>query len=318
LRERLTIPHRWTEADIPDQAGKIAVVTGGNVGLGHETVKALARKHAHVVIACRDVEKGSAARDRVLQSVPGASIEVMRLDLASLDSIRSFAGEFQARHDRLDLLVNNAGVMATPRLTTADGFELQLGTNHLGHFALTGYLVELILKTPLSRVVTVSSLGERFGRLDFADLMGEKFYNRWIAYCQSKLANVLFAYELQHRLEAAGATALSLAAHPGFASTNLRTKLRSQETPWFHRVSGFIIEWMSRSSAEQGALPQLYAATALGVRGGDYYGPDGLFQISGFPRRLRSSRGSYDESLADRLWKVSEELTAVEFVRLQL
>jgi NAD(P)-dependent dehydrogenase (short-subunit alcohol dehydrogenase family) len=148
--------------------------------------------------------------------------------------------------------------------------------------------------------------------------MGEKFYNRWIAYCQSKLANVLFAYELQHRLEAAGATALSLAAHPGFASTNLRTKLRSQETPWFHRVSGFIFEWMSRSSAEQGALPQLYAATAAGVRGGDYYGPDGLFQISGFPRRLRSPRGSYDESLADRLWKVSEELTAVEFVRLQL
>jgi NAD(P)-dependent dehydrogenase (short-subunit alcohol dehydrogenase family) len=308
----MTKRKHWISSDIPDQSGKIAIVTGGNVGLGYETVKALASKGAHVLLACRNLEKGIAARDRVQQLAPGVSIEVMRLDLANLASIRVFAEEFRAKYDRLHILVNNGGVMATPRLTTADGFELQFGTNHLGHFALAGLLLDLFLNSPMSRVVTVSSLAERFGRMNFHDLRGKKSYNRWIAYCQSKLANLLFAYELQRRLGAARSTAISLAAHPGFTSTNLRTKLRSQETPWFHRFSGIFFDWISRSSAEQGALPQLYAATAPDVRGGEYYGPDGLFQISGDPRRMKSSRQSYNEDLARRLWNVSEELTGIE------
>jgi NAD(P)-dependent dehydrogenase (short-subunit alcohol dehydrogenase family) len=307
----LTPSDQWTEANIPDQSGKVAIVTGGNAGLGYETVKALAGKGAHVVLACRTVEKGNAARGRILQSALQAAVEVLRLDLASLASIQEFAGEFRAKYDRLHLLVNNGGVMATPRSTTADGFELQLGTNHLGHFTLTGLLIDLILLTPTSRVVTVSSIGERFGWINMNDLMGKKFYERWIAYCQSKLANLLFTYELQRRLEAAKATTISLAAHPGFASTGLRTKLRSRETPWFHRISSVVFEWMSRSSAGQGALPQLYAATAPGVRGGEYYGPDGFFQMGGFPRRVKSSRRSYDKELAKNLWRVSEELTGV-------
>ena len=305
--------NEWTEADIPDQAGKITVVTGANIGLGYETVKALALKHAQVILACRDIEKGNTARDQVHHSVPDALIEVVRLDLASMDSIRQFAGAFKANHDQLHILVNNAGVMATPRYTTADGFELQFGTNHLGHFVLTGLLLDVLLKTHLSRVVTVSSLAERFVPINFNDLMGEKSYNRWTAYCQSKLANLLFAYELQRRLKSAGAATISLAAHPGFAATNLRAKLRAQGTPLFHRITGFVFDWVSQASAEKGALPQLYAATAPGVQGCDYYGPDGFFQTSGFPRRLSSSRRSYDGALANRLWKASEELTGVKF-----
>jgi NAD(P)-dependent dehydrogenase (short-subunit alcohol dehydrogenase family) len=304
--------HKWTVEDIPDQAGKVALVTGGNSGLGYETVKALARKRAHVVLACRDTVKGNAARDQVCRQTPQALIEVMQLDLASLASIRQFAQAFKLNHDRLHILVNNAGVMATPRRTTADGFELQFGTNHLGHFALTGLLLDVLLKTPNSRVVTVSSTAERMGRINLGDLMSENSYERWIAYGQAKLANVLFAYELQRRLNAAGASTISLAAHPGFAATNLRTKLMTQETPFFHRVLNRFFEGLSQS-AEMGVLPQLYAATAPDVRGGEYYGPGGFLQRAGYPKRLRSSRRSYDETLAKQLWKVSEELTGIKY-----
>jgi protochlorophyllide reductase len=303
----------WQTQDIPDQTGKIALVTGGNSGLGYESVKALARKNASVILACRDMGKGEAARKRIIEGWPGAGIEVIPLDLASLASIRQFAGRLKEKYDRLDILINNAGVMATPRSETVDGFELQFATNHLGHFALTGRILEVLLATPQSRVVTVSSLGERFFRINFSDLMGRRFYYRWVAYCQSKRANMLFAYELQRRLARAGAQTISLAAHPGFTSTNLRAKLLSPETPLFQRMVGAFGELISRSSAEMGALPQLYAATAPAVSGGEYYGPDGFLQLSGHPRQVRSSRRSHDREAARRLWEISEKLTGVRY-----
>jgi protochlorophyllide reductase len=307
----LQVQMKWQTGDIPDQTGKIALVTGGNSGLGYESVKALARKNASVVLTSRDMGKGEAARKRIIEGWPGARIEVIPLDLASLASIRQFAGVIHEKYDQLNILINNAGVMATPKSETADGFELQFGTNHLGHFALTGWLLELVLATPQSRVVTVSSLGEWFFPINFSDLMGRRFYYRWIAYCQSKLANLLFAYELQRRLAGAGVHPISLAAHPGFTSTNLRAKLLSPETPLFQRMVGAFGELISRSSAEMGALPQLYAATAPAVSGGEYYGPDGFLQLSGYPRQVRSSRRSHDRETARRLWEISETLTGI-------
>ena len=304
--------HRWTIEDMPDLAGKVALVTGGNSGLGFETVKALAGKRAQVILACRDTAKGFAARDQICQQTPDASIEVMQLDLANLASVRQFVEEFVAKHDQLHILLNNAGVMATPHRTTADGFELQFGTNHLGHFALTGLLLEVLLNTPNSRVVTLSSLAEKMGRIKFDDLMSEKSYERWLAYGQSKQANVLFAYELQRKLDAVEASTISLAAHPGVAATNLRTKLMTGETPFLHRIQGYFWEIISQG-VEMGVLPQLYAATAPDVKGGEFYGPGGFLQRAGYPQKVRSSRKSYDESLARKLWAVSENLTGVKY-----
>lgn len=302
----------WRADDVPDQSGRTIVVTGANSGLGLESIRVLVRKRAHAILACRDLERGQAARERVLQETPGASIEVMRLDLASLDSIRAFAAALPARCERIDVLMCSAGVMATPRRTTADGFELQFGTNHLGHFALTGLLLPMIRYVPRSRIVAVSSTGERYGRIRFDDLMGERSYDRWRAYGQSKLANVLFAYELQRRLAAARSPTISLAAHPGFAATGLRHELRTTEPSRFQRMLGHVFEGISQS-AEMGVLPLLYAATAIGVQGGEYYGPDGFLERTGWPKRLRSSRRSYDAELARRLWDVSAELTGVSY-----
>jgi NAD(P)-dependent dehydrogenase (short-subunit alcohol dehydrogenase family) len=308
----MAIKHKWTSEDIPDQAGRVALVTGGNSGLGFETVKALAGKHAHVILACRDTAKGNAAQDHVCQQTPDASIEVMPLDLASLASVRQFAEAFTLKHNQLHILINNAGVMATPHRTTADGFELQFGTNHLGHFALTGLLLDVLLKTPNSRVVTVSSMAEQMGRINLDDLMSEKSYERWTAYSQSKLANVLFAHELQRKLNAERASTISLAVHPGVTATNLRTKLMTRETPLLHRIQGHFWEMLSQS-VEMGALPQLYAATASNVKGGAFYAPGGFLQRAGYPKKVRSSRRSYDETLAKQLWAVSEKLTGVEY-----
>ena len=308
----MTMKYKWTSEDIPDQTGRIALVTGGNSGLGFETVKALAGKCAHVILACRDMAKGNAARDQICQQTPDALIEVLPLDLASLDSVRQFAEAFIAKHNQLHILINNAGVMATPHQTTADGFELQFGTNHLGHFALTGLLLGILLKTPKSRVVVVSSIAEKMGRIHFDDVMREKSYERWMAYSQSKLANVLFAYELQRKLVTANTSTISLAVHPGVTATNLRTKLMTRETPLLHRVQSYFWEIISQS-VEMGVLPQLYAATAPNVKGGEFYGPGGFLQRAGYPGRLRSSRRSYDESLARQLWAVSEKLTGIEY-----
>lgn len=270
------------------------------------------RPGAHLILACRNPIKGDAARRRLLDESPDGTVEVMPLDLANLASVRAFAETFLAAGRPLHVLMNSAGVMATPRETTADGFELQFGTNHLGHFALTGLLLERLLATPSSRVVTVTSLAEGYGRIPFGDLAGERFYERWLAYGNSKLANVLFAYELQRRLEAAGASTLSVAAHPGFAATDLRADLRTRERSLLHRVLGHVFEAMSQSAA-MGALPQLMAATADGVSGGAYYGPGGLFQRAGYPQRVRSSRRSRDPELARCLWEVSERLTGVAY-----
>jgi NAD(P)-dependent dehydrogenase (short-subunit alcohol dehydrogenase family) len=275
-------------------------------------VKALASKHAHVILACRNTEKGQVAKDQIGQHTPKASIEVMPLDLASLASVRQFAEAFQSNHGQLHILINNAGVMATPYRTTVDGFELQFGTNHLGHFALTGLLLDVLLKTPNSRVVSVSSMAEQMGRINFDDLLSEKSYERWTAYSQSKLANVLFAYELQRKLSAVSASTISLAVHPGVAATDLRVKLMTRETPLFHRIQGYFWEFLSQS-VEKGALPQLYAATVPSVKGGEFYAPGGFLQRAGYPKKVRSSRRSYDEALAQQLWTVSEQLTGIAY-----
>lgn len=302
---------KWTANDMPDQTGRVAIVTGANVGLGYESALALARKGAQVVMASRDQAKGQKALNNLKAAVPGAKIELIRLDLADLASVRTFANEFKARYDRLDLLLNNAGVMAIPRRETADGFEMQLGTNHLGHFALTGLLLDLLLKTPGSRIVNTSSSAQYMGRMNFEDPQLRQNYSRWGAYGQSKLANVLFTHELQRRLAQAGSTTISASVHPGGAHTNLQTtsfnangnRLAVRLTPVFGRLL--------LQSAEMGALPQLYAATAPDVKGGEFFGP--RFFVMGYPVRAKAARRSYNEADARRLWNLSEELTGVHY-----
>ncbi len=294
----------WTSGDVPGQQGRLAVVTGANTGLGFETAQVLAGRGASVVLAVRDTEKGKRAAARITGTVPGANVMVQPLDLTSLDSIRAAASELRARHPRIDLLVNNAGVMFTPRQTTRDGFELQFGTNHLGHFALTGLLLEQMLPVPGSRVVTVSSLAHRIrARIDFDDLQGERSYSRVAAYSQSKLANLMFTYELQRRLSGAGTT-VAVAAHPGLAATEL-----ARYTP---AASAALARLISQKPA-MGALPVLRAATDPGVLGGQYYGPRRLLGTRGYPELARSSGQSRDTAIQRRLWTASEELTGVTF-----
>ncbi len=292
----------WTFADLPDLSGRTAVVTGANTGLGYETATALAARGAQVVLAVRNLDKGKAAADLIGRAHPGADVSVQELDLTSLTSIADAANELRSRHDQLDLLINNAGVMMTPRSTTKDGFELQFGTNHLGHFAFTGRLMELLLATPLSRVVTVSSLGHRIGRIRFDDLQSERGYRRIGAYGQSKLANLLFTYELQRRLHATDTVAL--AAHPGASSSELSRYLPNAIQLVFRPLD---------QSAEMGALPTLRAATDPHASGGDYYGPGGVAELRGYPKVVASSARSHDVDVARRLWSVSEELTGVTF-----
>jgi NAD(P)-dependent dehydrogenase (short-subunit alcohol dehydrogenase family) len=296
---------KWTSDDVPGQQGRLAVVTGANTGLGFETAQVLAARGASVVLAVRDVEKGKRAAARIAGSAPGANVMVQPLDLTSLDSIRAAADELRDKHPRIDLLINNAGVMFTPRQTTHDGFELQFGTNHLGHFALTGLLLERMLPVPGSRVVTVSSIGHRLGaRINFDDLQGERSYSRVGAYGQSKLANLMFTYELQRRLSGAGTT-IAVAAHPGFANTEL-----TRNSP---AIAAFFYVRVISQKAAMGALPVLRAATDPGVLGGQYYGPGGFFGARGYPKLAESSRQSHDTAIQRRLWTVSEELTGVTF-----
>ena len=303
----------WTAADLPDLTGKTIVITGANSGLGYESALALAGAGAHVVLACRDQEKGRAAERLIRAAHPRASTELVALDLASLADIRRAATALRDAHPRIDILLNNAGVMALPYRKTTDGFEMQLGTNHLGHFALTGLLLEALLATPGARVVTVSSGAHRIGAIRFDDPQWQRGYRKWRAYGQSKLANLLFTYELQRRLDAAGAGMLSVAAHPGYAATNLQAAgPRMEGSSLMERITDLGNRLFAQSAA-MGALPQLYAATAPGVRGGEYYGPESLGELWGSPKRVESNARSRDTYAAARLWALSERLTGVTY-----
>lgn len=297
----------WTAADIPDQTGRVAVITGANTGLGLETARELASAGAHVVLAVRDPARGQGAIDDIRAGVPDADLELLRLDLASLDSIRDAADELGERHPRIDLLINNAGVMYTPYQETADGFELQMGTNHLGHYAWTGRTLDRLLGVDGSRVVTVSSMGHRLTPgIDVGHVKGEGRYQRVIAYGRSKLANLLFTYELQRRLAAADAPTAALAAHPGGSDTEL-----VRHVP-FPAITGPGARLVTQSAA-MGALPTLRAATDPDAEAGTYYGPDGFLETRGHPVVVRSNRRSRDRDLQRGIWTVSEELTGVTF-----
>jgi NAD(P)-dependent dehydrogenase (short-subunit alcohol dehydrogenase family) len=300
---------KWTTADVPDQSGRVAVVTGANTGLGYHTAAALVETGAHVVLAVRNTEKGNHALARIAAAYPNADVTLQELDLGSLDSVRNAATALRKAYPRIDLLVNNAGVMWTPRQLTADGFEMQLGTNHLGHFALTGLLLDNLLPVRGSRVVTVSSSGHRFrAAIHFDDLQSEQHYDRFAAYGQSKLANLLFTYELQRRLATQQKNTIAVAAHPGAASTELARNAPTLVKPLFAAVGPFLFQ-----NAAMGALPTLRAATDPGVEGGQYYGPDGLGEQRGHPKLVSSSGQSHNEDLQRRLWAISEELTGVTY-----
>jgi NAD(P)-dependent dehydrogenase (short-subunit alcohol dehydrogenase family) len=300
----------WTTADIPRQDGRIAVVTGANSGLGYHVARELGRAGAHVVLACRDAQRGQEAVGRILADVPGADLEVRALDLASLASVRAFAA---AAPERIDLLINNAGVMAPPYRTTADGFELQFGTNYLGHFALTGLLLERLEATEAPRVVTAGSNMHKMGKLTWDDLQSERKYRKWTAYGTSKLANVMFAFELQRRATAAGSKLHSSAAHPGWAATDLYVKgARVGNATLQEKVMSIPTRYLAQSSGD-GALPTLYAATAPGVPPGAYTGPSKRMETVGPPTLVKGNARSRDEGDARRLWEVSEQLTGVHF-----
>jgi NAD(P)-dependent dehydrogenase (short-subunit alcohol dehydrogenase family) len=293
----------WMTNDIPDQTGKVAIVTGANSGIGYETARALAQKGATMIMACRDMDKANKAALQIQTENPAGKIEVMQLDLGDLDSVHTFVDEFNNRFNQLDLLINNAGIMHPPFGQTKQGFETQCGVNHLGHFALTGLLLDVIMRTPASRVVTVSSLYHMFGRIDFENLNAEKSYSPSAAYSQSKLANLLFTYELQRRLEIAGSDTIATAAHPGWTETNLQ-----QHSGMLKFLNRFFAQ-----TPEMGALPTLRAATAVDVRGGDYYGPNKRMGLVGYPKKIKSTGRSHDTAVAAKLWAESEELTGVHY-----
>ncbi|SIK96161.1 Putative short-chain dehydrogenase/reductase [Mycobacteroides abscessus subsp. abscessus] len=298
---------KWSTTDIPDQTGRIAIVTGANTGLGLETAKALAAHGAHVVLAVRNAEKGKAAAEAITTAHSNADVTLQSLDLSSLESVRRASDELKARYDKIDLLINNAGVMWTEKSSTADGFELQFGTNHLGHYAFTGLLLERLLPVEGSRVVTVSSIGHRIrAAIHFDDLQWERDYDRVAAYGQSKLANLLFTYELQRRL--AGTNTVALAAHPGGSNTEL-----ARNSPLWVRAVFDVVAPVLVQGADMGALPTLRAATDPAALGGQYYGPDGFMEQRGNPKVVASSEQSYNLDLQRRLWSVSEELTDVVF-----
>lgn len=295
--------HNWSADRLPDQTGRVAIVTGSNSGIGFETARALAKNGATVVMACRNLDKANPKAEEIRVDNPSGSVEVMELDLSDLESVRRFADAFRAKHSRLDLLINNAGIMVPPYGKTAQGFETQFGVNHLGHFALTGSLLDLIVNTPGSRIVNVSSVAHYFGRIVFSDLNWENGYNAQAAYGQSKLANLLFTYELQRRLAGAGKNALVVAAHPGWTETNLQEHAKG-------------VKFLNRFFAQEppmGALPTLYAATESDVNGAEYYGPSGFLEMNGPPKRVKSNRRSHDANVAERLWNVSEDLTGTHF-----
>jgi NAD(P)-dependent dehydrogenase (short-subunit alcohol dehydrogenase family) len=310
----------WTTDNIPDLTGKVIIVTGANSGLGYEAAKEFARKGAQTIMACRDMNKAQAALAQIQVEIPHAPAEIMQLDLASLQSIHRFAEAFTEKYDRLDVLLNNAGIMMPPMSrydTTEDGFERQFGINHLGHFALTGVLIDLLRRTPGSRVVNVSAVVHHAGKMDFDNLMYEngRGYSPTRAYCRSKLANLLFTYELQRRFEAAGVNAIAVAAHPGGSDTNLYRYITGK---WWGRLLRPVLNRPALNrifmqSAAMGALPSIRAATDPNVTGGQYYGPGGLLGVKGYPVVAKSNKASHNKADAQQLWRVSEELTGVRY-----
>ncbi|MBN1215794.1 MAG: SDR family NAD(P)-dependent oxidoreductase [Candidatus Lokiarchaeota archaeon] len=292
----------WKFKDIPSQTGKVAIVTGANRGIGFEVVKTLARKGAQVIMACRNLDNSEKAKEKILSEYPNVKIDIIHLDLANLSSIREFVTKFQEKYSRLDILCNNAGIFQAPQQKTVDGFELHFGTNHLGHFALTGLLIEMIIETINSRIITMSSWGHKFGEIHFDDLDLDKNYSKGKAYAQSKLANLLFAYELQRKLEFKRRIVLSNASHPGWTRTKLSKSIIIRI---FNPFMGM--------KPEKGALSMIYAATASEAEGGAYYGPNGRLGIKGYPIKVKSSEKSHNLELAKRLWEVSEDLTGIKF-----
>ena len=306
---------RWTEGNIPDLSGRVIMVTGANSGIGYEAARAFAQHGAHVVLACRNRTKAEVAVASIVEVTTSPSVEILDIDLADLDSVAAGAKQFLSDHDRLDVLVNNAGLMALPHQTTAQGFEMQLGVNHLAPFALTGLLLDRLLATDGSRVVAISSMGHRPGKINFDDLQSEKRYSPWVAYFQSKLANLLFTYELQRKLASHGQSTIAVAAHPGGSRTNL-----GHENPGgiVNSIANFgrpLIERMMQPAA-MGALPTLRAAVDPAVVGGEYYGPDGFMEQRGYPKLVQSTKRSHDPDVAQRLWSVSESLTGVGYSAL--
>ena len=299
----------WTADAIPDQSGRLALITGASSGLGLETARALVLRGATVVLGCRSRQRSEQARTSLLADAAGGAIDLLDLDLADLASVRAAARELADRYGRLDLLINNAGVMGMPRSLTSDGFEMQFGVNHLGHYALTMALLPLLRARPASRVVTVTSGAQYFGRIAFDDLQGERRYDRWAAYGQSKLANVMFALELQQQLLAAGADVLSLAAHPGIARTNLQPASVAASGSWFEPLAYRVMGPLMQSSV-MGALPQLFAATAPAARPGGHYGPDQLGGMRGHPKAVPVAPAATDGQQRLKLWQLSEQLTA--------
>ena len=302
---------KWTAANISDQTGKRAIVTGGNSGIGLSAARELARAGARVTIGSRDAGRGNAAADAIRAAIPSAKIDSAVLDLADLSSIRTFA---ESQNEPLDLLINNAGVMAPKqRKTTADGFELQFGTNHLGHFALTGRLVPLLSAAPAARVVTVSSIAHRNGQIYFDDLQAEKSYDAFARYRQSKLANLLFGFELQRWFERTGRRASSIVVHPGVTKSNLFLSGMGAHLGFFAKPMSAFVGAISGQATDKGALPTLYAATSPDAKGGAYYGPDGIKEIWGYPSPAVAEPPALDEAAARRLWDVSQTLTGVFF-----
>lgn len=304
------IENTWTTEAISDQSGRVALITGANSGTGYETAKALAAKGATVVLACRNAEKAAQAAAQIKTAIPNARVETLALDLSSLPSVRAAAAAFLERFDRLDLLINNAGVMVPPYSKTVDGFESQLGTNHFGPFAFTGLLLGRLLATPGSRIVTMSSTAHRWGRIHFEDLNWERGYRTWAAYGQSKLANLLFTYELQRRLRAAGSGTLALAAHPGWARTELQR--HAKQSRWATLLMAGLESFLSQDAAG-GALPLLRAATDPRAQGGEYFGPSGLRELKGAPVQVTSNARSHDINLQRKFWNVSELSTGVTY-----
>ncbi|MFZ9029086.1 MAG: oxidoreductase [Crocinitomicaceae bacterium] len=294
--------------NIPSQKGRIALITGANAGLGLETTKWFAKKDIKVIMACRDLGKAESAKKEVLAETPAADLEVMQLDLGSLESIRTFAKDFLSRYDQLDLLVNNAGIMVPPLMRTKEGFEIQFGVNHLGHFLLTNLLLPVVTKTQDSRIVVLSSGAHRSGKINFNDLNWEKDYSKFAAYSQSKLANLMFALDLNQKLEAANHSTIAVAAHPGVARTSLGRHLN--KILYFLLLPLF---YLITHSAKKGALPTVMAALDPNVKGGEYFGPQGRREMKGAPGRAEIAPQTLDETVRQRLWNVSEELTEEKF-----